>query len=119
MEKKELVQMLALEDFRAGVQTGGRGTAGKHTAINAVRYPGDYLSSPTSAGDSAWYCGLNRTNEKAVRDRMSAKEILEDRENKRWTRGIGRLSCSQARTLTSTKKRWGNRKQPSKRWEPR
>ena len=74
MEKKELVQMLALEDFEPVYRRADavrRENTGDIVHIRAI------IEFSNICRRQCLYCGLNSTNEKAVRYRMSVKEILD------------------------------------------
>lgn len=74
MEKKELVEMLALEDFRPVYEKADRirrETVGDVVHIRAI------IEFSNICRRGCRYCGLNRANEKVVRYRMSPKEILD------------------------------------------
>ena len=74
MEKKELVEMLALEDFRPVYEQADlvrRENVGDVVHIRAI------IEFSNICRRRCRYCGLNSTNEKIVRYRMSPKEILD------------------------------------------
>lgn len=77
MEKKELVRLLALEDFTPIYQQADEVRKREKGDIVNIRA---IIEFSNICGRKCRYCGLNSTNKKAVRYRMSSKEILDTAE---------------------------------------
>lgn len=74
MKKKELVEMLALEDFQPVYE---RADTVRRESVGDVVHIRAIIEFSNICRRKCRYCGLNSTNSKAVRYRMSEKEILD------------------------------------------